>query len=352
MKTGLLKNNWLLLVVVAVIVAGGGVWLNYNFSAKLAALPTISQNSLDKQNNVIIRTANQVTVDQDDRTAQVAQDLRSGLVGLFKSKASGYYVFNQAEGQALILTSDGWLVSNSAGIKNNWADFVAVTADHQVLRINQAVADPLTGLTFLHLANAGDLSVKKLIEIKQLTIGESLLAYGWPGRVEPLHINQINQTTDGVRASDFYNNDILLSGNIAANNYLALADFSSNIVGLFNGKGQLVPADQLIIVLPGLLARQTINRVSLGVSYVPLDSVVSAYGAVGLRVTAVAPGGPAAAGGLRGGDILLTADNVELSGANDLANLLADYHIGDTMLLGYKRGGKNLQVELTLAKLK
>ncbi len=351
MTIGQLKNNWLLLVLMIVIVAGGGVWLNYNFSAKLAALPTISQDNLNKQSNVIVRTANQVTVNQDDRTAQVAQDLRSGLVGLFKTKAGGYYVFNQADSQALILTSDGWLVSN-APVKGNWLDEVAVTVDHQVLPVGQAIYDSVSGLTFLHLTGANNLSVKKLSKVNQLTLGQSLLAYGWPGRALPVHINQLNQTADGVRSSDVYNNNILLSANVSAANYLTLVDFSGNVVGLFNNKSQLTPADQLTVLLPDLLAHQTINRVSVGVSYVPLDSVVSTYGQVGLRVVGVTSNGPAAAGGLRVGDILLTADNVELSGANDLAGLLVDYRIGDKMLIGYKRGGKNLQVELVLTKLK
>ena len=62
------------------------------------------------------------------------------------------------------------------------------------------------------------------------------------------------------------------------------------------------------------------------------------------------PQGPAARAGLKSGDILLTLDGAEVTGADALLRRLASNAIGRTMPARLIRGGRFLDLEITPAE--
>jgi hypothetical protein len=73
----------------------------------------------------------------------------------------------------------------------------------------------------------------------------------------------------------------------------------------------------------------------------------------GVRIAAVTPDGPAAKGGLRAGDVLLTVDGKPIAGDGDAAiasarTLLSKLEKGDVLKLGYRRDGKAGQATVTV----
>ena len=59
-----------------------------------------------------------------------------------------------------------------------------------------------------------------------------------------------------------------------------------------------------------------------------------------VRITGIEPGGPAASAGLKVGDLLLSLDDVAVSGTDDLVRLLDGEHIGRKMLVSFLRHNK------------
>lgn len=82
----------------------------------------------------------------------------------------------------------------------------------------------------------------------------------------------------------------------------------------------------------------------------PGESVRFATG--GLRVSSVAPGGPGAAAGLRGGpngDVIVAADHRAVRTLADLGDILEGRQIGHVVMLRVTRGGATFDASLTLA---
>jgi M6 family metalloprotease-like protein len=83
------------------------------------------------------------------------------------------------------------------------------------------------------------------------------------------------------------------------------------------------------------------GRVALGVQNEPRASG-------GVEVTSVTAGSPAEKAGLKVGDVLLKFDDAEVGPGSTLRELLGQKRPGDVVTLGVKRGGKDLDVRVTL----
>jgi S1-C subfamily serine protease len=65
-----------------------------------------------------------------------------------------------------------------------------------------------------------------------------------------------------------------------------------------------------------------------------------------VRITKVEPGGPAASAGLREGDILLSLDDVAITGSDDLIRLLGADRIGRETMVSFLRDGSLKRLSL------
>ena len=70
----------------------------------------------------------------------------------------------------------------------------------------------------------------------------------------------------------------------------------------------------------------------------------------GLAITGVSPGSPADKAGMKGGDIIIKLGESKISGIEDLQSSLFKYKIGETIKVIVKRDGKEVTLEVTLAK--
>ncbi|WP_254513691.1 M20/M25/M40 family metallo-hydrolase [Anatilimnocola floriformis] len=70
----------------------------------------------------------------------------------------------------------------------------------------------------------------------------------------------------------------------------------------------------------------------------------------GLAITGVSPGSPAEKAGMKGGDIIIKLGESKISGIEDLQSSLFKYKIGETIKVIVKRDGKEVTLEVTLAK--
>jgi S1-C subfamily serine protease len=129
------------------------------------------------------------------------------------------------------------------------------------------------------------------------------------------------------------------------------------------GVGFAVPINVAKQLLPQLEAGAQLEPVWIGISGVPLDANLAAeHGLavqVGVLVTSIVAGGPAARAGLRGGqdqtadiprggDVITAVDGTAVRDVAGISGQLAGRKPGDRVTLSIVRGGERLDVTVTL----
>ena len=104
---------------------------------------------------------------------------------------------------------------------------------------------------------------------------------------------------------------------------------------------------RLLVISAGSLMHMFVATGLLFTVYAIRGELVEEPGA---EVTAVSAGGPAAAAGLADGDIVLSVDGVEITGAEELGEAVRTHEPGDVVTVTYVRDGATGTVDVTLAE--
>jgi S1-C subfamily serine protease len=129
-----------------------------------------------------------------------------------------------------------------------------------------------------------------------------------------------------------------------------------NSGGLSRGLATTIPARTVERVLGALLTRGYVARGYLGAALQPVRFSETARKRIGLReagglvVLEVDPDGPASAGGLMLGDVVVAANERRLESPEDLLRLLSADMVGRTLQLDLVRGGAKAAVELLVGE--
>src|SRR3954470_3368069 len=110
------------------------------------------------------------------------------------------------------------------------------------------------------------------------------------------------------------------------------------------GVGFLVPIDLVQAELPQLKAGQSVRHAYLGVSTGDASTATSTGAVIGQ----VSDGGPAAAAGLRQGDVVTQIGSAPIHDSGDLVAAVATHKPGDKVDVTVKRGGATHKVTVTL----
>jgi S1-C subfamily serine protease len=129
-----------------------------------------------------------------------------------------------------------------------------------------------------------------------------------------------------------------------------------NSGGLSRGLATTIPARTVERVLGALLTRGYVARGYLGAALQPVRFSEAARKRIGLGeagglvVLEVDPDGPASAGGLMLGDVVVAANERRLESPEDLLRLLSADMVGCTLKLDLVRGGAKAAVELLVGE--
>lgn len=129
------------------------------------------------------------------------------------------------------------------------------------------------------------------------------------------------------------------------------------------GVGFAIPINTAKRLLPQLEAGAQLEPVWLGITGQPLDPTIARDQGLtvseGVLITAVVPGSPAAAAGLRGGqdpnervprggDVITAIDGTPVRNLSEIADALTGHNPGDQVTLTIVRNGQQQQVTVTL----
>lgn len=366
-------GSFIVLVVIVLVIGFlsgivGELWLN-SFLMPNSYINFKSYSDLSHKLDELIGTQNKTKnlAEQDLIASEAINGVRPAIVSIYRDKkftvqANSSLLPSDYLGQGIIVTNDGWIVSHLAALKNDKSSFLIVTNDQQLLKTEKIVSDKDTGVLFLKVV-ANGLPVAEFNLRENLVANQALFVFG-PNRsvvnssVRDLNFSAQETAEDLVRESEVFYKFITLNNNVL-NDMLGspVITLDGRVSGLVISKAGLVmPLDHLLSQMRAVIRNENWARPYLGVSFYDLSEIMNTQikekqGALIVPTVGIKAGSPAK-GILIVGDIILEVEREELSAKRNLSELLATYHVGDTIKMKIKRGTEEKDVEVKLGEVK
>jgi S1-C subfamily serine protease len=269
-------------------------------------------------------------------------------------------------GSGVAFTADGFLLTSAhvvAGAPGGSAAFV----DGTEVPFEVVGRDPLSDLAVIRAAGAG-LAPAPLGDADRLRVGQLVVAIGNPlgfaGSVTAGVVSALGRSLaarDG-RASRLVENVIQTDAALnPGNSGGALADGRGRVVGINTavagiGLGLAVPINSATqAIIAALIRDGRVRRAFLGVvgGTRPLrPALAERLGRRrGLEVVQLLDGSPAAAGGVRAGDLIVELDGRPIEGVGDLQRLMVGEVVGRPISVEVERGGSMVALRVTPTEL-
>lgn len=265
----------------------------------------------------------------------------------------------RALGTGFLVDSAGHVVTNAHVISG--ADTVRVKlADDRELDAKVIGRDDKLDLAVLEVAGAKDVQVASLGSSDGLRVGEYVVAIGNPfGLGHTVTMGIVSAKGRAIGAGiydDFIQTDASIN---PGNSGGPLFDLRGQVVGINtainpNGRGIgfAIPVDMLKDILPQLIAKGSVSRGRLGVSYQNVDpSLAKALGmdrARGALVGDVQKGSAAERAGVKSGDVIVAVDSTDIPTASDLPKAIARRTPGTKVSLKLVRDKNERTFDITL----
>jgi S1-C subfamily serine protease len=268
-------------------------------------------------------------------------------------------------GSGVIITPDGYVLTNDHVVRGA-PKLDAVLSDSTSTEARIVGEDPDTDLALLRLARGG-LPAATLGDSQGLRVGQLVVAIGNPlglqATVTAGVISALRRTLRGVSGrliEDVIQTDAALN---PGNSGGALVDSAGRVIGITTaiiGGAQgicfAVPVDTAKWVVPELLREGRVVRGYLGLAgqTQPFDRRLGRRLGLampaGVLVAGVAASGPAAAAGLRAGDLILAVDGEPTPSVDAVHRQLGRDTIGRTLALRVLREGKLLDLQAAVTR--
>ncbi len=267
-------------------------------------------------------------------------------------------------GSGFILSHDGLVVTNAHVVKG--ADEVTVKlTDRREFRAKVLGADPRTDVAILKI-DATDLPAVKLGDVKDLGVGEWVLAIGSPFGFENSAtvgvVSAKKRAIPGAGYVPFIQTDVAVnpgnSGGPLFNSQGEVVGINSQIysrTGGYQGLSFAIPIDLAMRVKDQIVSTGEVQHGRLGVGIQEVDQALAdAFGLKtpeGAAITSVADGGPAENAGLKTGDVVRKVNDKPVVTAADLAAIVGMLPPGEKVTLEVWRDGKVSQISASLGAM-
>ena len=303
----------------------------------------------------------------------VAREVSGSVVSIQAALSNG-----TAKGSGAIVSAKGYIVTNNHVISG--AQQIQVTLSNGQMYTAQVVGtDTTTDLAVIKLDNPpSDLKAVEFADSDKLAVGEDVMAIGNPlGYDDTATTGIVSALNRPVTVTDDSGSDIVTNavqidaainpGNsggptfnaagqvIGINSSIASTATSSDSAGSI-GIGFAIPSNLVKRVANEIIKDGKVKHVGLGVTIttgtVEADGVTRAGAKVtaGTSGSAVVSGSPADKAGLKVGDVIVAYDGNAVSSTYSLLGYVRASALNDKVTLTIVRGGKTMDVEVTLDK--
>jgi Do/DeqQ family serine protease len=264
----------------------------------------------------------------------------------------------EASGSGVILSEDGFIVTNNHVIEN--ADKIEVVLnDKRSYTATLIGADPTTDLALLKIEEK-NLSFVRFGNSDKVRIGEWVLAVGNP-------FNLTSTVTAGIVSAKARNINILRDkDNLAIESFIqtdaavnpgnsggALVNLRGELIGIntaiatpsgtFAGYSFAVPEALVKKVIEDLKKYGTVQRALLGIQIMDVTAELAKEKGIdrigGVYVGAVSDGSAAESAGIKEGDVITHINGALVNSSSELQEQVARYRPGDKIEVKYERDG-------------
>ncbi len=309
--------------------------------------------------------------DDPDRSCPATEVAAQGLPSVVTVRAQGPSGAGTGSGE--VIRSDGYVLTNDHVVSPaGRAGQVAVVFDDGSSAAARITGrDPQTDLAVLKVEAGRSLPAIAIGSSARLTVGQPVVALGAPlGLSSTVTTGVISALGRTVRVPSDDAGTALLASAIQTdaainpgNSGGALVDCSARLIGVPTagatvpdeqgnagggsiGIGFAIPVDSAMRIAEQLISQGSVTHAYVGLQIAPLAQEETDDG--GLFVVGTTPGGPAAAAGLRAGDIVTAVEGVPVGNADQLDVLSVTRSPGDQVRLTYRRAQTSADVTLTL----
>jgi Do/DeqQ family serine protease len=270
----------------------------------------------------------------------------------------------QSAGSGVIFDARIGYILTNAHVVENATEITATLQDGRDLKAEVIGSDAQADLAVLKVKPDG-LTQIALGDSSKAEVGDFVAAIGNPfglahsvsfGIISALKRSGINpdgyedfiQTDASINPGNSGGALVNLRGELIGINTAILSRTGGNI-----GIGFAIPIDLARKVMDQLVKYGTVRRGQLGVSmYNVTADVAHSLGlssAAGALVSQVVEGSPAAAAGIRTGDVITSVNGQTVKSNSELRNIIGMRQVGDKIDIGLVRDGKPLHVTAVIA---
>lgn len=264
-------------------------------------------------------------------------------------------------GSGFILSGDGLVVTN-AHVVQGASEVTVKLTDRREFRAKVLGADKRTDVAVLKI-DAKNLPAVKLGDVKELDVGEWVLAIGSPFGFENSAtvgvVSAKKRAIPGAGYVPFIQTDVAVnpgnSGGPLFNAQGEVVGINSQIysrTGGYQGVSFAIPIDVAMRVKDQIVATGNVQHGRLGVGIQEVDQALAdAFGLktpAGAAITSVASDGPAESAGMKVGDVVRKVNDKPIVTAADLAAVVGMLPPGEKVSLEVWRDGQVSRIAATL----
>jgi len=267
-------------------------------------------------------------------------------------------------GSGFVINASGYIVTNNH-VVDGATEIRVKFSDGREMTGKVVGRDPKTDLALLKVEATG-LPTIALGDSSQLQVGEPVMAIGNPFGLEQTVTTGIVSATGRVIGQGPYDDFIQTDASInPGNSGGPLINGRGQAVGInaaiFSqsggsvGIGFAIPINQAKSVVTELASTGKVTRGWLGVTIQPLTPELAKGFKVaegtGALVAAVQDGSPAAAAGVKSGDVITDFDGHKIAHSGDLPKLVAATPVGRHVPITVVREGKTMSLDIKVARM-
>jgi putative serine protease PepD len=295
-----------------------------------------------------------------DITVTVASASSSGGLSPFTPGGGSGSKQTQAEGTGYVYDKSGNIIT-ADHVVDGATKITVRFKDGSTAKATLVGADPSTDTAVIKVSvPSSKLTPLQLADSSTVAPGEGVVAIGSPfGYSESITAGIVSAVDRDITAPNGYSISNTIQTDAAINHGNSggpLIDSSGNVIGTNvqiaidsqnggsanAGVGFAVPANTVKNVVDDLIAGKVVEHAYLGVT------VGDSQAGSGAVIGTVRAGGPAAAAGLKSGDVITEINGIPILDANKLTAAVSSHNPGDKLEITVKRGGSTLTITATL----
>ncbi len=331
----------------------------------------------------ITQNRDKIVLQQGEIVADVFKKVSPSTVAITTESQSssrrtlGATAVEQGAGSGMIISSDGYVMTNKHVIPSGTSKLTVVLADGTTYDDVSVVGrDPLNDIAFLKINNVNNLPAVELGDSNTVQTGQQVVAIGnalgefrnsvtsgiISGKGRPIQAEDGSGTGSSEQLENLLQTDAAIN---PGNSGGPLVTLDGKVVGIntaVSEEGQAIgfaiPINDAKGLLNAVLKQGKIVRPYLGVRYISLDKATAeqlklsvsqgAYVMADNNGEAVVPGSPADKAGLKAGDVITKINGTDITESHSLASSLGQFTPGDKVTLSVVRSGKTQDVTVTL----